>query len=209
MSPQPQRLNLSPRAILLWLVLLIGLVANSALGLAHLMLAGGSFLVVTLWAVRVLVLACCWALLPGTGTAKGWGLGLVLAALLLDALLKAPVLGGIEYGDWFLLRSLDLTGAYSGYLTACGFLLPLLMLTGWFILRGRRGPGWIAGLAMGLLMSLATLLASNSAEATTVLFVLLGVGRLVIPAWTAAIADQLASVLARRGNLSTDFPAGR
>lgn len=208
MSPQPQRLNLSPRAILVWLVLLIGLVANSALGLAHLVLAGGTFLVITLWVIRILVLGCCW-LLPGARSAKLWGLGVILAALVLDAVLKAPVLGSIEYGDWFLVRSLDLTGGYSGYLTVCGFLLPLLMLSGWFILRGRRGPGWIAGLVMGLLMSLATLLASSSPEATTVLFVLLGIGRLVVPAWTAVIADQLGDIRARRRSLSTDSPTGR
>lgn len=208
MSPQAPRLNLPPQQILLWLVLLIGLVANSVLSLAHLVLAGGTFLVITLWVIRFLVLACCW-LIPAKRSTKWCGLLLILGALVLDALLKAPVLGSIEYGDWFLLHSLDLSGSYSGYLTVCGFVLPLLLLTGWFILRPRRAAGWITGLAASLLMSLVLLLLSQSTQTSTVVFVLLGVARWVIPAWAAVLADQLASLLARRKNLSTDSLHGR
>lgn len=206
-SPEP-RFTLPARQVLLWLVLLLGLLANTALSLAHLMLAGGTLLVICLWAVRVVVLACCW-LVPGTRSTKAWAVGLMLGALLLDALLKAPVLGGIEYGDWFLLRSLDLTGAYSGYLITCGFILPLLLLTGWFVLRPKRAAGWITGIIGSLLMSLILLLVSNSAEATSVHFVLLGVARWILPAWAAVLADQLTHRFGRRQHLSTDSPRRR
>lgn len=202
MSPQPHRLDLAPRQILVWLVLLVALAANCALALAHLVLGGGTLLVASLWAVRLVALASCW-LLPGGRTAKAWGSGLILGSLLLDALLKAPVLGGIEYGDWFLTRSLDLTGSYHGYLVVCGFLFPMLTLAGWFVLRARRAAGWIAGMLCSLLLSLALLLASTAQDATTATFLLLGMARFIIPAWAAALADRLAARRAQRSAANT------
>lgn len=198
MSPETRRIDLPATNILIWLALLAGLVANASLSLAHLLLGGGGLLVALLWAIRLAVLGLCW-LLPGEKGRKLWGLGLILGALVLDALLKAPVLGSMEYGDWFLARSLDLSGQYTGYLTVCGFLLSLLMLAGWFILRSRGAAGWAAGMGAALLMGWATWAASGSPSATTTLFVLLGVGRFILPAWVAAAAD---AIIARR-KLST------
>lgn len=198
MCPTTRRVDLPAKHILIWLVLLAGLIANSMLSLVHLSFGGSGLLVVSLWAVRLVVLGACW-LLPAPRTAKAWGLGLILGFLVLDALLKAPVLGHIEYGDWFLARAFDLTGQYAGYLGFCGFLFPLLLLTGWFIFRTRQLAGWLTGFAASLLLSWAMLAASNSEQATTTLFVLLGVARYVLPAWLAAAADAVAA----RRRLST------
>ncbi|WP_431710161.1 hypothetical protein [Glutamicibacter uratoxydans] len=203
MSTTSPRIQLPARQLLLWLILLIGLVTNAALSLAHLVLAGGTFLVITLWVVRVLVLASCW-LVPGRRSTKLWAMGVILGALVLDAVLKAPVIGTVEYGDWFLVRSLDLTDSYSGYLITCGFLLPLLVLTGWLILRPKRAAGWITALTGSLIMSWVMLMVSNSESATTTVYILLGVARWVLPAWAAVLADRLAKPTAARQNLSTN-----
>lgn len=197
-------MTLSARQVLIWLVLLAALIADSALSLAHLVLGGSALVVASLWTVRVLALAACW-LLPGSRTAKAWGSGLILGFLVLDALAKAPVLGTIEYGDWFLARSLDLTGQYGGYLVTGGFIVPLLLLAGWFILRARHLPGWIAGLLAGAAGSLALLLAGNSPDSTTVTYLLLDVARFVIPAWVAALAD---AIVRRRSSRPDPGPGG-
>lgn len=185
-------MQLSALSIFIWFAVLLGLAGNTALAMTHLVLGSNASVVVSLWVLRCLVLAAFW-LLPITRAAKIFGMGIIMLSLLLDVLLKLPVLGTIEYGDWFFVSALDLTGAYTGYFHALGLILPLLTLTGWFILRPRRLAGWIIGLAAGLGFGFLALSASQSAGGTLTTFMLATMARYILPAWLAVAADALAA----------------
>ena len=117
-------MQLSAVSIFIWFAVLLGLAGNTALAMTHLVLGSSTLVVLCLWVLRCLVLASFW-LLPITRTAKIFGIGIILLSVLLDVLLKLPVLGSVEYGDWFFVSALDLTGAYTGYFHTLGLILPL------------------------------------------------------------------------------------
>ena len=187
-SEQKTLINLSGRQIIVWLVLIVGLIASTVLATAHYVFTANTLSVVALWAVRVVVLASFW-LLPSKRDTKIFGIGLIALSLILDVLLKLPVLGSVEYADWFLVAGLDISGQYGAYFTVWGLLLPLLSLTGWFILVRRSWPGWVTGLTLGLGMGFVLHAVISSVSATFTTVVLVSVARFVIPALCAAIVD--------------------
>ncbi|WP_279403184.1 hypothetical protein, partial [Arthrobacter sp. JCM 19049] len=157
------------------------MIANSMLSLVHLSFGGSGLLVVSLWAVRLVVLGACWLLPahapprpggsvdPGVPGARRAAQGSGAWPHRIRGLVPGPRLRPDRAVRWL-----------PGF---CGFLFPLLLLTGWFIFRTRQLAGWLTGFAASLLLSWAMLAASNSEQATTTLFVLLGVARYVLPAW--------------------------
>lgn len=186
------RIQLSAVSIFIWFAVLLGIAGNTALAMTQLVLGTSTLVVVSLWALRCLVLASFW-LLPVTRTAKIFGIGLILLSLLLDVLLKLPVLASVEYGDWFFVSALDLTGAYTGYFYTLGLILPLLTLTGWFILRPRRLAGWITGLVTALGFGFLALAVSQASDGSLTAFMLASLARYILPAWCAVAADAVAA----------------
>ncbi|MGP9786695.1 hypothetical protein ACT3UD_10325 [Glutamicibacter sp. 287] len=200
MTENKPRMQLSALSIFIWFAVILGLAGNTALAMTHLVLGSNALVVVSLWVLRCLVLATFW-LLPITRAAKIFGIGIIMLSFLLDVLLKLPVLGSVEYGDWFFVSGLDLTGAYTGYFHTLGLILPLVALTGWFILRPRGAAGWIVGLASGLGFGFLALAAAQAPEGSLPLFVLATLARYILPALLSVAADALAARY--RGKLST------
>lgn len=194
-------MNLSARLIVVWLVALSGIIGSTILATAHYVFDTSVLSVIALWTIRVLVLASFWLLSLPRDT-KIFGIGLVLLSLVLDVLLKLPVLGSVQYADWFLVSALDLTGAYAGYFTAWGLLLPVLSMTGWFILRQRRLAGWLVGLASTVGMGFAVQAVARSTEGTFTLFVVVTVARYIVPAALAALADFVVARFSDRKSAS-------
>ncbi|MGP5687281.1 hypothetical protein [Glutamicibacter ardleyensis] len=192
MTENKPRMQLSALSIFIWFAVLLGLAGNTALAMTHLVLGSNASVVVSLWVLRCLLLAAFW-LLPITRAAKIFGMGIIMLSLLLDVLLKLPVLGTIEYGDWFFVSALDLNGAYTGYFHALGLILPLLTLTGWFILRPRRLAGWITGLVTGLGLGFLALNTAQASDGSLTTFVLATMARYILPAWFAVAADAIAA----------------
>lgn len=192
MNENKPRMQLSAVSIFIWFAVLLGLAGNTALAMTHLVLGSSTLVVLCLWVLRCLVLASFW-LLPITRAAKIFGIGIILLSVLLDVLLKLPVLGSVEYGDWFFVSALDLTGAYTGYFHTLGLILPLVTLTGWFILRPRRLAGWITGLAAALGFGFLALSTAQAADGTLTTFMLATMARYILPAWLAVAADALAA----------------
>lgn len=184
------RINLPAATVIVWLATLVGLAGSTMLAMAHIVFGPSPLIIASLWTVRCLTLAAMW-LLPASRTQKIAGTGLILLSLLLDIALKAPVLGTVEYGDWFVAAALDLSGLYGGYFTTWGLLLPLLSLTGWFIVRGRSLAGWLTGLASGLGMGFVALALTASAGMSLSTFTLITMARYILPALLAGLADAL------------------
>lgn len=191
------RMHLPAKTILLWLVVLCGLTGSTILAMNHLIFGANALTEVTLWVLRCLVLASFW-LFEASRAAKGFGIGLIFLALLLDVLLKLPVLGSVEYGDWFFVSGMDLSGDYSGYFLTLGLLLPLLMLTGWFVLRPRTLAGWITGLLSGLGFGFITYQVAIDPEGSLVNFVLATLARFILPALLSVAADALVRRISRQ-----------
>ncbi len=185
-------MNLSARLIVVWLVVLCGIIGTTVLATAHYVFDTSVLSVIALWAIRLVVLASFW-LLDLPKDTKIFGIGLILLSLVLDVLLKLPVLGAVQYADWFLVSALDVTGAYAGYFTVWGLLLPVLSMTGWFILRQRKLAGWLVGLAATVGMGFAVQAVAQSAAGTFTLFVTVTVARYIVPALLAAVADLIAA----------------
>ncbi|MFJ2619359.1 hypothetical protein [Glutamicibacter sp. NPDC087344] len=192
MREEKALVNLSARLIVVWLVVLCGIIGTTVLATAHYVFDTSVLSVVALWAIRLVVLASFW-LLDLSKDTKIFGIGLILLSLVLDVLLKLPVLGAVQYADWFLVSALDVTGAYAGYFTVWGLLLPVLSMTGWFILRQRKLAGWLVGLAATVGMGFAAQSVAQSAAGTFTLFVTVTVARYIVPALLAAVADLIAA----------------
>ena len=185
--------------VLVWLAVLIALAGSTVLATADYILGSSALMTGALWALRILGLAACW-LLPARRDARGFGMALIALWLVLDVLLKLPVLGSVEYGDWFLVSALDLAGTYSGYFTFWGLALPVVGLTGWFVLRGRTLAGWITGLVLVPVMSLALQALAGSENGSLASFALLSIARLIIPALVSAGVDVLSARISARKN---------
>ncbi|MGX1591800.1 hypothetical protein ACWICO_11780 [Glutamicibacter sp. NPDC055491] len=130
-------------------------------------------------------------LLEARKDTKVFAMLLVLLSLVLDILLKLPVLDTVEYGDWFLVSALDLQGMYTGYFTVWGLLLPVLSLVGWFVLRPRKLAGWIVGLLSAVGLGFAALSVAGSASGSVLAFTLVTLARYILPAILSATADLL------------------
>jgi len=187
-SEEKPLIQLPARLIGVWLALIVGIAGSTLLATAHYVTGGSLLIIVALWVIRVLAISSFW-LLPGRKDTKIFAMALVLLSQILDILLKLPVLDTVEYGDWFLVSALDLTGQFSGYFTVWGLLLPVLALAGWFTLRSRQLAGWIIGLfsAVGLGFLAQATVTSDHGSLTT--FVLVSMARYVVPAVLAALAD--------------------
>lgn len=183
-------LQLPARLIIVWLVLTIGITGSTLITTADFVTGGSLLSLVALWVVRLVAIGSFW-LLEARKDTKIFAMLLVLLSLVLDILLKLPVLDTVEYGDWFLVSVLDLTGMYTGYFTVWGLLLPVLSLAGWFVLRPRKLAGWLVGLGSALGMGFVTLSVAGSASGSMILFTLVTLARYILPAILSAAADAV------------------
>ncbi|WP_313811200.1 hypothetical protein [Glutamicibacter sp.] len=190
MSEEKPILNLSARQIIVWLAAIVGLTVSTLLATSSYIFDASALSVIALWVVRALTLASFW-LLKLPKDVKIFGIGLIALSLILDVLLKLPVLGSVQYADWFLVSALDVTGTYSVYFTVWGILVPLITMTGWFVLARRKLAGWITGLVLTVAMGFLALSAARSATGTFAVFMIISVARYVVPALCAALADFL------------------
>lgn len=197
MNKEKPLLHLPARLIAVWLILTTGIAGSTMLSTAHYVSGGSLLSLVALWLIRMLAIASFW-LLDARKDTKIFAMALVFLSLVLDILLKLPVLGTVEYGDWFLVSALDLSGQYSGYFIVWGLLLPLLSLTGWFVLRPRKLAGWLTGLLSALGLGFVALAATESAGGSLVVFTLATLARYILPALLAAAADFLAAKIKLR-----------
>jgi len=189
-SEENIRLNLSARHIVVWLAALVGITLSTVLSTSSYVFAASGFSVAALWTVRILMLAS-FLLLKLPKDVKVFGIGLVALSVVLDLLLKLPVHGGIEYADWFLVSALDVEGAFGAYFTVWGILLPVISMTGWFILARRKLAGWLVGLAATVAMGFVVMSTARSATGTFTVFVIASVARYIVPALFGALADFL------------------
>ena len=190
MSEEKPLLQLPARLIGVWLVLIVCIAGSTMLATAHYITGGSLLIVLSLWAIRAVGIASFW-FLPGRTDTKIFAMALVLLSQVLDVVLKLPVIDTVEYGDWFMVSALDLTGEYAGYFMVWGLLLPVLALVGWFVLRSRALAGWITGLLAAIGMGFLANISVTSEHGSLPAFVLATIGRYVIPALLAALADFL------------------
>ncbi|KSU64212.1 hypothetical protein [Arthrobacter sp. NIO-1057] len=190
MSEEKPLLQLPARLIGVWLVLIVCITGSTMLATAHYITGGSLLIVLSLWAIRAMGIASFW-FLPGRTDTKIFAMALVLLSQVLDVVLKLPVIDTVEYGDWFMVSALDLTGEYAGYFMVWGLLLPVLALVGWFVLRSRALAGWITGLLAAIGMGFLAHISVTSEHGSLPAFVLATIGRYIIPALLAAIADFL------------------
>lgn len=99
-------LQLPARLIIVWLVLTIGITGSTLITTADFVTGGSLLSLVALWGVRLVAIGSFW-LLEARKDTKIFAMLLVLLSLVLDILLKLPVLDTVEYGDWFLVSGLD------------------------------------------------------------------------------------------------------
>jgi len=189
-SVEKPLIQLPARLVGVWLALIVGIAGSTLLATAHYVTGGSLLIILSLWVIRVLAISSFW-LLPGRTDTKIFAMALALLSLILDVVLKLPVIDTVEYGDWFLVSALDLTGQYAGYFTVWGLLLPLLALTGWFVLRARKLVGWLAGLLSALALGFAAQATVTSDQGSLTAFVIVSMARFVVPAILAALADFL------------------
>lgn len=197
MSEEKPLLHLPARLIIVWLVLIVGITGSTLLSTADYVTGGSLFSLIALWVIRLVAIGSFW-LLEARKDTKIFAMLLVLLSLVLDILLKLPVLDTVEYGDWFLVSALDLTGMYTGYFTVWGIVLPALSLAGWFILRPRKLAGWIVGLLSAVGLGFVALSVAGSASGSVFAFTLATLARYLVPALLAAVADFLAAKLKER-----------
>ncbi|MGP9034756.1 MULTISPECIES: hypothetical protein [Glutamicibacter] len=197
MSEEKPLLHLPARLIIVWLVLIVGITGSTLLSTADYVTGGSLFSLIALWVIRLVAIGSFW-LLEARKDTKIFAMLLVLLSLVLDILLKLPVLDTVEYGDWFLVSALDLTGMYTGYFTVWGIVLPVLSLAGWFILRPRKLAGWIVGLLSAVGLGFVALSVAGSASGSVFAFTLATLARYLVPALLAAAADFLAAKLKER-----------
>lgn len=190
MSEEKPLLQLPARLIGVWLVLIVCIAGSTMLATAHYITGGSLLIVLSLWAIRAVGIASFW-FLPGRTDTKIFAMALVLLSQVLDVVLKLPVIDTVEYGDWFMVSALDLTGEYAGYFMVWGLLLPVLALVGWFVLRSRALAGWITGLLAAIGMGFLANISVTSEHGSLPAFVLATIGRYIIPALLAALADFL------------------
>ncbi|WP_345470730.1 hypothetical protein QMQ05_13280 [Glutamicibacter ectropisis] len=190
MSEEKPLLQLPARLIGVWLVLIVCIAGSTMLATAHYITGGSLLIVLSLWAIRAVGIASFW-FLPGRTDTKIFAMALVLLSQVLDVVLKLPVIDTVEYGDWFMVSALDLTGEYAGYFMVWGLLLPVLALVGWFVLRSRALAGWITGLLAAIGMGFLAHISVTSEHGSLPAFVLATIGRYIIPALLAALADFL------------------
>lgn len=199
MNDEKPLLQLPARVIGVWLALLVGIAGSTLLTTAHYVTGGSLLIILSLWVIRALAVASFW-LLPGRTDTKIFAMALAMLSLILDVVLKLPVLDTVEYGDWFLVSALDLSGQFTGYFTVWGLLLPLLALTGWFVLRSRKLAGWLTGLVSALALGFAAKATVTSDHGSLTTFVLISMAKYVLPAVLAALADFLATKYQARKN---------
>lgn len=197
MSEEKPLLHLPARLIIVWLVLIVGITGSTLLSTADYVTGGSLFSLIALWVIRLVAIGSFW-LLEARKDTKIFAMLLVLLSLVLDLVLKLPVLDTVEYGDWFLVSALDLTGMYTGYFTVWGMILPVLSLAGWFILRPRKLAGWIIGLLSAVGLGFVVLSVAGSASGSVFAFTLATLARYLVPALLAAAADFLAAKLKAR-----------
>ncbi|KWR71812.1 hypothetical protein RN04_08695 [Arthrobacter sp. W1] len=190
-------MHLPARLIIVWLVLIVGITGSTLLSTADYVTGGSLFSLIALWVIRLVAIGSFW-LLEARKDTKIFAMLLVLLSLVLDILLKLPVLDTVEYGDWFLVSALDLTGMYTGYFTVWGIVFPVLSLAGWFILRPRKLAGWIVGLLSAVGLGFVALSVAGSASGSVFAFTLATLARYLVPALLAAAADFLAAKLKER-----------
>lgn len=190
MSEEKPLLQLPARLIGVWLVLIVCIAGSTMLATAHYITGGSLLMVLSLWVIRAVGIASFW-FLPGRTDTKIFAMALVLLSQVLDVVLKLPVIDTVEYGDWFMVSALDLTGEYAGYFMVWGLLLPVLALVGWFVLRSRALAGWITGLLAAIGMGFLAHISVTSEHGSLPAFVLATIGRYIIPALLAALADFL------------------
>ncbi|MEG2578456.1 MAG: hypothetical protein RSA54_12080, partial [Glutamicibacter sp.] len=190
MSEEKPLLHLPARLIIVWLVLIAGVTGSTLLSTADYVTGGSLLSLIALWVIRLVAIGSFW-LLEARKDTKVFAMLLVLLSLVLDILLKLPVLDTVEYGDWFLVSALDLQGMYTGYFTVWGLLLPVLSLVGWFVLRPRKLAGWIVGLLSAVGLGFAALSVAGSASGSVLAFTLVTLARYILPAILSATADLL------------------
>lgn len=190
MSEEKPLLQLPARLIGVWLVLIVCIAGSTMLATAHYITGGSLLIALSLWAIRAVGIASFW-FLPGRTDTKIFAMALVLLSQVLDVVLKLPVIDTVEYGDWFMVSALDLTGEYAGYFMVWGLLLPVLALVGWFVLRSRALAGWITGLLAAIGMGFLAHISVTSEHGSLPALVLATIGRYIIPALLAALADFL------------------
>ncbi|WP_334122704.1 hypothetical protein [Glutamicibacter sp.] len=190
MSEEKPLLQLPARLIGVWLVLIVCIAGSTMLATAHYITGGSLLIVLSLWVIRAVGIASFW-FLPGRTDTKIFAMALVLLSQVLDVVLKLPVIDTVEYGDWFMVSALDLTGEYAGYFMVWGLLLPILALVGWFVLRSRALAGWITGLLAAIGMGFLAHISVTSEHGSLPAFVLATIGRYIVPALLAALADFL------------------
>jgi len=189
-SEEKPLLQLPARLIGVWLVLIVCIAGSTMLATAHYITGGSLLIVLSLWVIRAVGIASFW-FLPGRTDTKIFAMALVLLSQVLDVVLKLPVIDTVEYGDWFMVSALDLTGEYAGYFMVWGLLLPILALVGWFVLRSRALAGWITGLLAAIGMGFLAHISVTSEHGSLPAFVLATIGRYIVPALLAALADFL------------------
>ncbi|GAA1408161.1 hypothetical protein AUR04nite_27640 [Glutamicibacter uratoxydans] len=188
MSEEKPVLNLSARHIIVWLAAIVGITVSTLMATSNYVFDTSALSVAVLWVVRILTLASFW-LLKLPKDVKIFGIGLIALSLVLDLLLKLPVLGSVQYADWFLVSALDITGTYSVYFTVWGLLLPVITMTGWFVLARRKLAGWITGLILTVAMGFLAFSAASSDTGTFTVFMIFAVARYIVPAAAAALVD--------------------
>lgn len=190
MSEEKPLLQLPARLIGVWLLLIVCIAGSTVLATAHYITGGSLLIIMAMWAIRVLAVASFW-FLPGRTDTKLFAMALVLLSQILDVVLKLPVIDTVEYGDWFMVSALDLTGQYAGYFTVWGLLLPLLALVGWFVLRSRSLAGWITGILSAIGMGFIAQASITSEQGSLPAFVIATMGRYIVPALLSSVADFL------------------